>query len=132
MQLQTKIQQDLKIATTSNNVQLRDTLKVIVGEMQRQPKKELNDGEVVKILKSLQKNEQELIKATGQSASSYLTVLSEYIPTELSESDIMKWIGDNVDFSSLKNKMQAVGLVTKHFGPLVDGNVVKKIITERC
>lgn len=44
------------------------------------------------------------------------------------DEEIITWINQNVDFSKFKNKMQAMGLIMKHFGATADGNTVKKIL----
>jgi hypothetical protein len=40
------------------------------------------------------------------------------------------WVEQNIDFAEFKNKMQAMGLIMKHFGATADGNTVKKILQE--
>ena len=106
-------------------------LRVIVGELQRQPKKKLTDDEVVRILKKLHSAEKELITLKGETISPFLTLLETYLPEEVTRDQIIDWIIKNVDFSGLKTKMQAIGLVTKHFGAAVDGNTVRNIILNR-
>jgi len=44
------------------------------------------------------------------------------------EEDIREWITANIDFSQFKNKMQAMGMIMKHFGATADGNRVKEIL----
>ncbi len=46
------------------------------------------------------------------------------------DEEVKKWIEQNIDFSQFKNKMQAMGLIMKHFGSLADGNMVRKILQE--
>lgn len=50
-----------------------------------------------------------------------------YLPKQATEEDIVKWINDNLDLSSFKNKMQAMGPIMKEFKG-ADGNFVKSIL----
>ena len=77
------------------------------------------------MLKKMEKSEVEM---GDKGDSRFISVLREYIPQMLSREDIEKWIQENVDFTALKNKMQAVGLVKKEFGEQVDGKLVSDIV----
>jgi uncharacterized protein YqeY len=55
-------------------------------------------------------------------------VLKKYLPTQISEEEIKNWIKENIDFGSLKSPAMAVGIVCKHFGKAVDGNLVKDMV----
>lgn len=127
MNLQEKILNDLK----SSSKETKDSLKVIIGEMQRQPTKILSDDQVIAILKKLVKYEEERISKTNEKLSIYLEILQSYLPKQISKEEVETWINSNIDFSSLKNKNQAIGIVCKHFGSAVDGSIVKSIINSR-
>lgn len=129
MILQDKILNDLK---QEKDKELKQALKVIIGELQRQPTKILSDEQVVAILKKLKKYEEErLSKYTNAETTPYLELLKKYLPAQVSEEEIKTWIDSNIDLTTLKNRSQAVGLVCKHFGKSVDGNLVKKVIGEK-
>jgi len=114
---------------TAKAPETKSALKVISGELQRQSNKILTDIETVKILKVLIKYEIERLDKLRESTKSiYLIVLESYIPEQVNSNEIYHWILHNVDFSKLKNKMQAISIVTKHFGLRVDGNIVKDIV----
>lgn len=126
MNLQAQIYADMHIV---KDQETKNAIKVIVGELQRQPNKLLSDSETVKILKLLIKYETERIDRTGDFAESiYLKTLRSYVPEQVDRKELIFWIARNIDFSKLKNKMQAISMVTKHFGPKVDGNLAKEII----
>jgi len=126
MTLQEKVVQDLRTADDKN---IKQILRIVVGELQRQSRKELSDDEVVRVIRKLYKAEKELLDAGGKPTDpAFLAILNLYLPEEITEEKIMEWILVNIDFSTLKNKMQAIGIVTKHFGSTVEGNVVKEII----
>ena len=129
MNLQAQMKKDLSAAIKAKNKNKKDTLRVILGEFGRLDKKELSDDEVVKILKKLIKSEKEVLEQKGETADSeFIKVIENYLPKMATAEEILAWIQQNIDFSQFKNKMQAMGLIMKHFGATADGNIVKKII----
>lgn len=109
----------------------KDALRVIMGEFVRSDKKELSDGEVIKILKKLMKSEKEVLEKKGdETESDFIKVIENYLPKMATEAEITMWVEQNIDFAEFKNKMQAMGLIMKHFGATADGNNVKKILEE--
>lgn len=68
------------------------------------------------------------IQELGNSLTSpKIEIAQNYLPKQASEEDIILWIKENIDFSKLKNKMQAMGLIMKQFKGS-DGNFVKSIL----
>jgi uncharacterized protein YqeY len=129
MNLQNQIKRDLTAAIKAKDEEKKDTLRVILGEFGRLDKKELSDDEAVKILKKLIKSEKEVLEKKGDETDSrFIKIIENYLPKMATEADITKWIEQNIDFSEFKNKMQAMGLIMKHFGATADGNAVKKIL----
>jgi hypothetical protein len=105
-------------------------IRILIGEFQRQPEKELSDDQVVGIIKKLIKSEKELLAASGQAESAYIRILEDYLPKQAGEEEIRAWIKHNIDFSAFANKMQAMRPIMAHFGSSADGNTVKKILQE--
>jgi hypothetical protein len=130
MRLQEKIQQDLRVSMKAKTEARTSALRVIIGEFQRQSKKELSDAEVLAIIKKLIKNEMEMLARLKTQNSEYLVVLEEYMPRPPTEEEIKAWIGDNIDFGRLQNKIQAMKPIMAHYAGAVDGNTVKKILEE--
>jgi uncharacterized protein YqeY len=131
MNLQNQIKRDLTAAIKAKDEEKKDTLRVILGEFGRLDKKELSDDEAVKILKKLIKSEKEVLEKKGDETDSrFIKIIENYLPKMATEADITKWIEQNIDFSEFKNKMQAMGLIMKHFGATADGNAVKKILQQ--
>ncbi|MHB1349253.1 MAG: hypothetical protein C4563_09645 [Desulfobulbus sp.] len=128
MGLQNSIRDDLKKAMKAKDEARLSALRVLIGEFQRQGKKELDDGEVVAIIRKLIKAERETLDRTGQATSPYLEVIESYQPRQASEDEIRAWIKANIDFSQLKNKMQAMRPIMTHFGSTADGDTVKKVL----
>jgi len=129
MNLQKQIKSDLTAAMKAKDEEKKDTLRVILGEFGRLDKKELSDDKVVKILKKLIKSEKEMLEKKGDATDSrFISIIENYLPKMATEAEITNWIEQNIDFSEFKNKMQAMGLIMKHFGATADGNAVKKIL----
>lgn len=122
-QLKLKLNESIK----TGNTEVKSYVRIILGEMDRMSK-EPTDDDVLKILKNLKKLELEMLEHSGKTTSSFLEFIDLYLPKQITAEDIKAWIAINVDFSKLKNKMQAVGLVVKQFGQSVDGNLVKEVV----
>ena len=65
-----------------------------------------------------------------ETESDFIKVIENYLPKMATEAEITMWVEQNIDFAEFKNKMQAMGLIMKHFGATADGNTVKKILQE--
>ena len=130
MSLQEKIKAELKVSMKARDVARTGAIRILIGEFQRQPEKELSDEQVIAIIKKLIKSERELLAASGEEKSDYISVLEEYLPRQVSEEEIREWVSENIDFSSYKNKMQAMRPIMAHFGSGADGNSVKRILQE--
>ena len=129
MTLQKKIKTDLSAAIKAKDENKKAALRVILGEFGRLDKKELSDDEAVKILKKLIKSEKEVLDQKGDTENSaFIEIVESYLPKMASDEEISAWIRQNIDFSQYKNKMQAMGVIMKHFGATADGNVVKDIL----
>lgn len=130
MLLQEKIKTELTVSMKARDTARTGAIRILIGEFQRQPEKELSDEQVIGIIKKLIKSERELLAASGEQESEYINVLEGYLPQQVSEEEIRSWVSENIDFSSYKNKMQAMRPIMAHFGPGADGNSVKKILQE--
>ena len=129
MNLQQQIKKDLSAAIKARDEHKKNTLRVVLGEFGRLDKKELSDDEAVKILKKLIKSEKEVLEQKGDTGNSaFIEIVESYLPKMASDEEISAWIRQNIDFSQYKNKMQAMGVIMKHFGATADGNVVKDIL----
>lgn len=130
MKLQEKIKAELKVSIKARDAARTGAIRILIGEFQRQPEKELDDEQVIGIIKKLIKSERELLAASGEKESDYIAVLEGYLPQQTSEEEIRSWISSNIDFSSYNNKMQAMRPIMAHFGASTDGNIVKKILQD--
>lgn len=128
MGLQEKIKSDLKVSMKARDEARISALRVVLGEFQRQARKELSDQEVQGVIRKLVKSENELLAKSGGDSSDYLEVLEAYLPKQPTETEIREWIEGNVNMDDFKNKMQAMKPIMNHFGGAADGNMVKRIL----
>lgn len=129
MKLQEAIKKDLSLAMKAKDDVKKETLRVVIGEFNRMGVKELSDEEVIKILKKLIKSEKEVLEKKGESeVNDYIKIIESYLPKLATEEEITSWIKEHVDFSKFKNKMQAMGMIMKHFGSSAEGDTVKRIL----
>ena len=123
------IRKDMRKSTKTQDTMGADVCKYLIGEFERSPKKDLTDDEEIKILKAIEKREEDMLDKIGRDEpSEFLIKLRTYLPTMAAPDEIEHWILRNVDFSKLKNPMQAVGEVKKEFGARADGRIVKDIV----
>ena len=125
MGLQEKISENTRKKDISKKQ--RDALKVVLGELQRQNKKNLSDSEVVQIIKKLVGYEKEMGEKKDQE---YIDCLEYYLPREATDQEIRDWIKNNIDFKQYKNKMQSMKDILVHFGSSTEGNREKQILSE--
>jgi uncharacterized protein YqeY len=131
MSLQDQIKKDLAVAMKAKDDEKKNVLRVIMGEFGRQAQKDVNDADVIKIIKKLVKSEKEVLEKTGAAPSNrFIEVAEGYLPQLANENDIKAWIAANINFADYKNKMQAMRPIMQHFGTNADGNMVKKILSE--
>lgn len=128
MGLQQQIRDDLKTAMKAKDSDRTGAIRIMMGEFARQPGKQLDDDQVIAIIKKLIKSEKELLAAQGNEDSAFLKIVEEYLPRQAGEEEVRTWILANIDFSAFGNKMQAMRPIMQHFGSSVDGNLVKKVL----
>lgn len=128
MTIQERIQEDLKEAIRVNDKGSKEALKVIISEFQRQKSKVLSDEKSVEILRKLKSWAEEEQSFTPDSESVYLKLVSKYIPEQVADEEIEKWINENIDLSKIKNKFAAIKPVLNHFGTSTSGNQVKSVL----
>jgi len=144
--LHAKIKIDLKNALLQKKNDIRDTLRVVMGEYPKltvpltlesgkktfrvKKPEEISDDDLLGIMRGLVKSEKSVLELQQKENSPYLQVLESYLPKMAGRDEVMAWINDNIDFSAYKSPMQAMAPVMKHFGKLADGNLVKGLLQE--
>ncbi len=141
-----KLKDDLKKAMLGKDNQVRDTIRIIMGEYPsltvpitlesgkkttrvKKPEEITND-DLLGIIRKLVKSEKTVLEIKKKDSSDYLIILASYLPNMATKEEITAWINENIDLSEFKNSMQAMGTIMKHFGKLADGNLVKQLLQE--
>jgi uncharacterized protein YqeY len=144
--LHDKIKQDLKNAMLTKRNDVRDAIRVIMGEYPKltvpitlesgkktfrvKKPEEITDDDLLGIIRGLVKSEKSVLELQQKESSPYLETLESYLPKMAGREEVAAWIEDNIDFSEYKSPMQAMGPIMKHFGKLADGNMVKGLLQE--
>ena len=132
MSLQEKINSDLTIAIKTKSTGRRDVLRVVIGEMNRVGK-ELEDKQVIKILKKMAENAKEI---NNEAARTEIFVLESYLPKEMSEKEldytIMKVLNMHPDqLKQLKEGNKAlIGFFIGKCAEMTEGSADNKKISE--
>ncbi len=117
------IKKEIVEAMKQGNAARRDFARVVKAELDRKGDgRPLPDADAVKILKALR------VTAEENQNAFEMAFLDKYLPQEMSEAEIEAWVRANVDFSSLKSPMAAIGIVTKALGPVAPGDRVKRVV----
>ena len=102
-----------------------DNLKFVKSELQRIGKV-VSDEDAIKVIRKFIKNESSLPEPHTAS----IKFFEQFVPAAgMSDEDIIAWIHQNIDFSTVPNKMAAMGPIMvglKDKG--VSGAVVKSIL----
>jgi uncharacterized protein YqeY len=144
--LHDKIKADLKVAMLNRDTDVRDIIRVVMGEYPKltvpiilesgkktfrvKKPEEITDDDLLGIIRSLVKSEKTVLELKNKESSPYLDLLGSYLPKMASREEVGAWIGKNIDFSEFKSPMQAMGTIMKHFGKMADGNMVKSLLQE--
>ena len=142
-----KLRKDLKKAMLNKDPEARSAIRLVIAEFPKltvpltlesgkkttrlKKPEEITNDEIVGIIRGLVKSEHTMLEAKKEESSAYLEILKTYLPKLVDRDEIVVWIKDNVDFSQFKSKMQAMGLIMKHFGKTADGKMVNQILQER-
>ncbi len=142
--LHDKIRQDMKASMVKKDTEVRDTMRLIMGAFpditvpitlesgkkstRAKKPEEITDEDIHDIIRKFVKSEKTVLELKKETTSDYLELLEAYLPKMATTEEIEAWIKTNVDFSTVKSPMQAMGTVMKHFGKLADGNQVKAIL----
>ena len=141
-----KIKLDLKNSMLQKQNDIRDTIRVIMGEYPKltvpitlqsgkktsrvKKPEEITDDDLLGIIRGLAKSEKSVLELQKKESSPYLKVTESYLPKMISSEEVKAWINENIDFAEYKSPMQAMGTIMKHFGKLADGNMVKSLLQE--
>lgn len=143
--LQVKLKEDLKQAMRDKDEAGRNTIRQVMseffkltvpvtlegGKKSTRPKQaeEITNDDIIGIIQGLIKSEHVVLEAKQEATSAYLQILEAYLPRQVAREEIVDWVRGNIDFAQFKNKMQAMGVIMKHFGKTADGKLVNDILT---
>jgi uncharacterized protein len=144
--LHDKIKRDLKTAMLKKHNDIRDAIRVVMGEYPKltvpitlesgkktsrvKKPEEITDDDLLGVIRGLVKSEKTVLELQKKEGSPYLSVLESYLPRMVNRDEVLAWINENIDFAEYKSPMQAMGPIMKHFGNLADGSMVKELLQE--
>ena len=144
--LHDKIKRDLKNAMLQKRNDIRDAIRVLMGEYPKltvpitlesgkktfrvKKPEEITDDDLLGIIQGLVKSEKSVLELQKKESSPYLQVMETYLPKMADREEVLTWMNENIDLSQYKSPMQAMGPIMKHFGKLADGNMVKGLLQE--
>jgi hypothetical protein len=138
--MKAKIQKDLvqlmKSGEKNKVEKMRFILSFIIQE-EKDKNKELNDSEIIQILKKALKRNQESFEQFTKAGredlalkeSEEIDIIQNYLPEEMSEEDVINLIKETITSSgasSIKEMGKVIGLIKKNHGDNVDMAVVSK------
>lgn len=107
---------DIKTAMKEKDTVTRDVLRIVKGEIERKEDsaKELSTGEIVRIIKNL------IESSTSTGDVQEVEVLEKYVPTQLTESEIIKIVNERKTTDGLTS-LKDMGKIMKYFVNNHDG-----------
>lgn len=145
--LESKIQTDLMSAMKNhqeNTVAALRSIKTAIMETKTAAngKKDLEDGDIIKIIQKLVKQRKESMDIFSQAGRDELAdkeqkemfVLMEYLPKMLSEEEVeeivTKMVAD-LGATSMKDMGKVMGFINKTYAGQVDGSMVSRIVKSK-
>lgn len=118
--------------------------KTAIMEVKTAPggKKDLEDGDIIKIIQKLVKQRKESMDIYSQAGRSELAdneqqemfVLMNYLPKMLTESEVEEIVANtiaNLGASSMKDMGKVMGFINKTYSGQVDGSMVSRIVKSK-
>ena len=128
MTLQEQLQADLNGLAKAHQNSKKELLKVVMAEISRVSTKEVDDTEVLRILKKMKANAIECNNPLE------VTILDEYLPQMMSEETLRQYLEDIVKHNLFAGLMD-MGKIMKYLrtdekANIIDNAVASKIIKE--
>jgi uncharacterized protein YqeY len=124
MTVQEKIKNDLKVAMQTSNKEVRDLLRVVLGEFDRIGK-ELSDEQATAVIKKMVANANEM---NNEGEANYL---AQYLPKELSEHDLANIIQKIITYNgydSMKDMGSIMGKLKQEHPNQYDGKLASILV----
>ena len=145
--LENKIQEDLVQAMKDHKehtVSALRSVKTAIMEVKTAPggKKELEDGDIIKMIQNLVKQRKESMGIYSQAGRSELAdneqqemlALMNYLPKMLTESEVEEIVANaitNLDATTMKDMGKVMGFINKTYSGQVDGSMVSRIVKSK-
>ena len=120
------------------------SVKTAIMEVKTAPggKKELEDGDIIKIIQKLVKQRKESMDIYSQAGRNELAdneqqemlVLMNYLPKMLTESEVEEIVAKTIadlDATSMKDMGKVMGFINKTYSGQVDGSIVSRIVKSK-
>ena len=124
MTLQEKIQSDLHNLIVSRGSQEKiNLLKVVIAELSRFPKKEVDDNTTISVLKKMKEG------AIACNKPEEVSILENYLPKMLTEEEIKVIVSNLIEANNFT--MKDIGTIMKtlnNYGPQLDKSIAMKIV----
>jgi uncharacterized protein YqeY len=127
MSIQTQIQKDLRDSMKEKNIPVRDLLRVVIGEFNREGKI-VSDDRAFKIIKKMSDN------AIDQKNEEEIKILEKYLPSQLSESELNNAILSIIvggEYESMKDMGKVMKDLNDLYKGQFDGKIASKIVKEK-
>ena len=126
MTVQETISNDVKNAMREKNVEVRDLLRVVIGEFNRIDKV-VSDEKALSIIKKMVENAKE------QGNTGEVTILEAYLPTQMDELELKRVLMNhimNLNSPTMKDMGGVMGWLKKNHGGTYDGKLASTLVRE--
>lgn len=126
MSIQKQINADLKTAMLKKEVEVRDLLRVVIGEFNREGK-DVSDEKASAIIKKMIQN------AKDQGNTGEVTILEVYLPQQLSKEELTLLINTEIEvegYNSMKDMGKVMSWLKANFVGQYDGKVASGVVRE--
>lgn len=137
MTIQETIVDNMKNAMRSKDVVVRDLLRVVIGEFNREGKN-LTDEESTKIIIRMVKGAKEVIKESTHSViiqkmENEVSILEKYLPSKMDSDELaikINEIIDDLECTSMKDMGRVMGELKASYTDQYDGKLASTLVRE--
>ena len=127
MTIQEIIITDMKQALREKNEKVRDLLRVVIGEFNRQGK-EVSDDVAISIIKKMVQN------ARDQDVISEAKILEFYLPSQMDELELKRVLMNHImnydESPTMKNMGEIMSLLKENYTGQYDGKLASTLVRE--
>jgi len=144
MSLKEQINNDLKTAMKTKDIQKRDALRLLtsaIKQIEVDERKELNDADIIAIIQKQVKQRNDSIaqykeanrEDLAQKEQAEIDVYQTYLPQQLSDEQLqekLKEIIQKLQATSMKDMGKVMGVATKELAGVADGKRINQVVKE--